>query len=66
MITDKIQTQVDLFPHNTLRMRTVAEEFVVVLNRDELVEAISYAQKKGVPFWGTPWVSGNLEGLLEG
>lgn len=51
MITDKIQKQVDLFPHNTLRMRTVAEEFVVVMTRDELMEAISYAKEKGIPFF---------------
>ena len=51
MISNSIQTQVDLFPHNTLRMRTIAQEFVVVKTREELIEAIEYAHAKGAPFF---------------
>ena len=51
MITDKIQKQVNLFAYNTLRMRTVAEEFVMVMTREELIEAVTYAREKGIPFF---------------
>lgn len=51
MINDKIQNHQDLFIHNTLRMRTFAERFFIARSKEDLIEAVKYANTEGIPFF---------------
>ncbi len=50
MIDDRIQTDVDLFLHNTLRMKATAEKFLIAKNKEDLTEAVKYAQTHNIPY----------------
>jgi UDP-N-acetylmuramate--L-alanine ligase/UDP-N-acetylenolpyruvoylglucosamine reductase len=44
------QTNVDLFPHLSMRIHTKAEQFFVAKSEGELVAAVRYANEKKIPF----------------
>lgn len=51
MIQERIQKQVDLFPYNTLRMKTVAEYFCITKTREDLIDAVKYAYENKLSYF---------------
>lgn len=45
-----IQTNIDLYPHTTLRMRAVANFFCIVRSREDLLEALNYSRAHAIPY----------------
>ena len=51
MQNNMVQKQVDLFPHNTLRMRAKAESFFIAKSKGDLIDAVKYANEQSIPLF---------------
>src|SRR5688500_15971092 len=49
MNLDKLQQNEDLFPHNTLRIHSVAQYFFIARSMQELIEVVQLARTENLP-----------------